>query len=268
MVTSLVAENVYSFGPLQIFKKAEWRNAAPKSGASEEDSASQNTQLLLSNWDTMRLTNDGKFKCTVFLTLKEPDTVFFVDPPVVELEEGETADVKIWAFPNAVKEFTNTVIATIPLNPIPLEFPISCHGSSPTVTFDGPWTETLQIAESALAACTEKKLLKDLESKVQGLKESATLDFGRILIGKTDDRIFVIRNTSTLPVAWEVLPGDFLESPNLTISPSKGVLPVNGTQSVTLSFTSPTPLMLAGKFSIRYSDTEGGLATTTRYVNE
>jgi hypothetical protein len=259
-----VAENIYSFGPLQIFKKSEWRNAIPKPGGSVDENST--SHLVLTNCDTMRLTNDGRFKCSAKMSFKHPDSVFFMDPLSVDLEEGETVDIKIWAFPSAVQEFTNTIIATIPLNPVPLEFPISCHGTSPTLNFDGPWTETLQIAESALAGCTEKKALKEAESRIAYLKESSTLDFGRILIGKTDIRVFTIRNTSLLPVAWEVVLGDFSTSPHLTISPLKGVIAVNGSETVTLTFSSTAPLMLAGKFSVRYSDTEGGLSLAQRFV--
>jgi hypothetical protein len=259
-----VAENVYSFGPLQIFKKPEWRNIIPKPGGSVEENST--SQLVLTNIDTMRLTNDGRFKCSAKMSFKIPDSIFFIDPLLVDLEEGETVDIKIWAFPSAVQEFTNTIIVTIPLNPVPLEFPISCHGTSPTLNFDGPWTETLQIAESALAGCTEKKAIKEAESRIAFLRESSTLDFGRILIGKTDIRVFTMRNMSILPVAWEVVPGDFSTSPHLTISPLKGVIAVNGSETVTLTFSSTTPLMLAGKFSVRYSDTEGGLSSTQRYV--
>jgi hypothetical protein len=102
-----------------------------------------NIQLIQSNGDIMRLTNDGKFKCTVNLAFKESDTIFFIDPSTVDLEEGETQDVKIYAFPTALQEFKNTIIATIPLNPVPLEFNISCLGVEPTVSMDGPWTEIL-----------------------------------------------------------------------------------------------------------------------------
>jgi hypothetical protein len=102
-----------------------------------------NIQLIQSNGDIMRLTNDGKFKCTVNLTFKESDSIFFIDPSTIDLEEGETQDIKIWAFPTGLQEFKNTIIATVPLNPVPLEFNISCLGVEPGVSMDGPWTEIL-----------------------------------------------------------------------------------------------------------------------------
>ena len=93
------AENCYSFGPLQLFKKAAWRLFAPgsrpstpvvpvvasppakaaKKGAAPAEPAAapltpeQELQMyklvLQTNSDVMRLTNDGKFKCTVALKL-------------------------------------------------------------------------------------------------------------------------------------------------------------------------------------------------------
>ena len=92
------AENCYSFGPLQLFKKAAWRLFAPGSRPSTpvvpaasppakaakkgvapveppapaltpEQELQMYKLVLQTNSDVMRLTNDGKFKCTVALKL-------------------------------------------------------------------------------------------------------------------------------------------------------------------------------------------------------
>lgn len=287
-----VAENIYSFGPLHIFEKAESRlpisdiKATPRSSLSGKSQShlqlqvvpqnqlqlqsqpliqtQQQLQLQQTNSDVMRLTNDGKFKCLITLTFKENDGIFFIEPSYLELEEGETFEVRIWAFPTHVQVYNNTIIATIALNPNPLSFAISCYGSSPDVQFDGSWNENIQITETALAVCVDKKIMKELESKISLYKECSTIDFGRILIGKSDVRTFDIRNTSSLMVAWEISLNDFTDSPYFTITPLKGIIAVNCSQSVTLSFTSSIPYMLAGKFTVRYSDIEGGLSVPTR----
>jgi hypothetical protein len=98
--------------------------------------------------------------------------------------------------------------------------------------------------------------VKDLEAKLQALKEALTLDFDRILIGKTDSRSFSIKNTCLLPVAWEIDLGDFKDSLNVRIEPQSGVIPINTTLPIVIYFTSPDPLMLTGKFTLRYSDHE------------
>ena len=79
------------------------------------------------------------------------------------------------------------------------------------------------------------------------------------LATQLETRFFPMKNTSLLPVAWEVDLGDFADSRNVSIYPLNGVIPVNGTQTVTLSFSSIQPLVVTGKFSVRYSDNEGGL---------
>lgn len=212
----------------------------------------------------MRLTNDGKFALTLHLTFKDVDTIFYLDSNLIELDEGETKEIKIWAFPNATQEFTNTIIGTIPLNPTPLEFPISCFGVTPTVVMEGPWTDAILQTELQLEKCSEKKQLKELQTKLLTLKEIFVIDFDRILIGKSDNREFTIRNTSLLPILYEINLGDFTDSQYLIIAPISGTLPVNGEQVVTLSFTSPTPHMLSGNFSVKYSDIEGGLQIPAR----
>ena len=291
-----VAENIYTFGPLHIFEKAESRlpmsdiKATPRSSLSGKSQSQlqlqvapqqqlqlqlqpqpqpliqsqQQLQLQQTNSDVMRLTNDGKFKCLITLTFKENDGIFFIEPSYLELEEGETFEVRIWAFPTHVQVYNNTIIASIALNPNPLLFAISCYGSSPDVQFNGSWNENLLITETALAVCVDKKIIKELESKISLYKECSTIDFGRILIGKSDVRTFDIRNTSSLMVAWEISLSDFTDSPYLNISPLKGIIAVNCSQSVTLSFTSSIPYMLAGKFTVRYSDIEGGLSVPSR----
>ena len=216
----------------------------------------------------MRLTNDGKFPLTVQLNFKENDSIFYLDPNSLELEEGETKEIKIWAFPTAVQEFRNTIIASIPLNPIPLEFVISCFGVNPTVDIEGPWTDAILQLESQLEKCTEKKQIKELQTKLASVKEMPLLDFDRILIGKSDKREFTIKNTNSLPVIWEVNLNDFIDSQYLTISPVSGVLAVNEVQIVTLSFTSALPYMLSGIFHLKFSDTEGGLLIPARYVRD
>ena len=94
------------------------------------------------------------------------------------------------------------------------------------LTFEGPWADAIVRAEAAIAACTDKKLLKDLEAKLTAAKDSQTIDFDRILVGKMEAQSFPITNTSLLPVAWEVLLEDFAESRNLSVFPLQGVIPV------------------------------------------
>ena len=260
-ITSL---NTYSFGPLLTFKKPDWRIIT-----SDDPEEQVKVQLVTNtNCDTVRLSNNGRYKCTVDLAFEdysdEIRDVFIVEPNTLDLEEGETKDVKVWAFPQLVKEFKNTLVACISNNPIPIKYDMKCWGVEPTIDVIGPWDEALKAAEQAVADCQDKKLVKDLETKLASLKEALTLDFDRILINKIENRTFELKNTCLLPVTWEIDAGDFKESTNVRITPMSGEIKVGGSQVIKVEFSSPDPLMLTGKFSLKFSDAEGGLQTNTR----
>lgn len=260
----ITSTNTYSFGPLLSFKKPEWRSIT------SEDPEEQSKLQLVTNTstDVVRLSNNGRYKCTVDLAFEdysdEVRDVFVVEPNTVDLEEGETKDVKVWAFPQAVKEFKNTLIACVSNNSIPIKYEMRCWGVEPTIDIIGPWDEALKAAEQAVADCQDKKLVKDLETKLASLKEALTLDFDRILINKTENRTFELKNTCMLPVTWEIDPGDFNESANVRITPMSGEIKVGATQVIKVEFTSLDPIMLTGKFSLKFSDAEGGLQTNSR----
>jgi hypothetical protein len=64
--------------------------------------------------------------------------VFFVEPYELDLEEGETKDVKIWAFPPVPSVmYKNTLIACVSDNPLPLRFDMACSGVEPSIDLEG-----------------------------------------------------------------------------------------------------------------------------------
>eukprot|EP00605_Chrysophyceae_sp_TOSAG23-4_P000636 GSChrysophyteH1.ASY1.ANO1.717.1 assembled CDS len=230
----VINQGTYSFGPLLIYKQPSWK--------------ALQDNIKMTNTDTIRITNSGRFKASVDLGFENPPTeekyndLFQVEPKVLELEEGETKDIRIWSFPQEVGEFKNTLIAAVKDNAIPMLYPITCHGVEPTIEITGPWGEKLAAAEA----------------------DAFTFDFDRLLVGKTDSKSFTVKNTSYLPVAWEIDLGSFKDSANVTISPDAGVIPVNGEAEVTVSFTSPEPIVLEGDFKLKFSDAENGLSTEDR----
>ena len=60
----------------------------------------------------------------------------------VDLEEGETKEIRVWAFPESVKEYSRTVSLTVStpgcVNPTPIEFPLTCYGVEPVRNDDTP----------------------------------------------------------------------------------------------------------------------------------
>ena len=61
----VLADNFYSFGPLSLFKKPDWRKEL-KEDSSAQDIANMK-QIESTNMDLIRLTNIGRYKCNVDL---------------------------------------------------------------------------------------------------------------------------------------------------------------------------------------------------------
>ena len=69
----------------------------------------------------------------------DENPVFFVDEPSVVLEEGETKEVRVWAFPPATEIYSNSLIVCVSNNPEPLKFDLICSGVKPLINLSGPW---------------------------------------------------------------------------------------------------------------------------------
>ncbi|CAE7845488.1 HYDIN, partial [Symbiodinium microadriaticum] len=257
-------EDFYSFGAILRYKQPEWR-IPPAEGEPRE----QYDSVVSTNMDVLSICNSGKYKCTVDFGFDraapdEEQSTFFVEPGVLMLEEGETKDIKIWAFPKEAQEYSATLVACVSNNPQPVSYRLCCWGVESTIALTGSWEEGLlkfqaEIEEKRAEPKPDAKLIKEMELKLEKLHEVLTIDFDRILIGRTEMRVFTLKNTSLLPVAWEIDPGDFAESPNVTISPLYGVAGPHASVNISVSFFSAEPRVCTGIFSLKYSDNEGGL---------
>ena len=210
----VINQNHYSFGPQLIYKKAEWKALAEKAEDELTDEEREQLNAIMStNTDLVRITNSGRFKCTVDLGLEDFNEasadVFQVEPANLELEEGETKDVRVWSFPKEVGEYSNALLACVTNNPEPLRFELKSWGVEPTIDIEGPWADAIAEAEKAVEECTDKKALKGLEDALAALKASFTFTFERQLVGKTESKTFTVYNTCQLPVAWEIDSDDF-----------------------------------------------------------
>ena len=261
----VTSENFYSFGPILRYKLPEWRIPL-----AEGESRELYNSVVSTNMDVLSICNSGKYKCTVDLGFDrlapdEEQSTFFVEPGVLVLEEGETKDIKIWAFPKEAREYSATLIACVSNNPQPVSYKLCCWGVESTVELSGSWEEGLvkfqaEIEAKKAEVKPDAKVIKEMELKLEKLHEVLTIDFDRILIGRTEMRVFTLKNTSLLPVAWEIDPGTFTDSSNVTISPLSGVTGPNASINISVAFYSAEPLVCSGTFLLKYSDNEGGLA--------
>lgn len=268
----VIADNFYSFGALSLFKTPDWKKVISDSSTLEEKA--RYDAIEATNSDIIRISNNGLYRDVVSFKIvsdeeEENQNIFVVDPHTVEVEEGGTKEVRIWALPRQEKEYNASLAVTVKDNPNILQFPLKCWGTVASLDISGPWSEMLAKAEEALAKNTDKKLVKELEAKLSALKEAYTIDFDRVLLNKTENRTFLLTNTSLVAVAWEIGPESFADSPFISFNPLRGEIACNSSVEVTVSFKSSDARLLSGNFSLKYADTEGGLndnrAVTKRF---
>ena len=252
----VISEGYYSFGPLAVYKRAEGR---------EDSSASQQYSL---NSDVIRLTNTGKFPCHVELRFEELSEelkgVFILEGGSFDLDEGESKDVTIWAFPVQPQLYTTNLLVCVQNNPSPIVFKMQCVGVTPTVEFEGPWKESIDSLQDQIANCKDKKLIKDLELRLNAVKEYFFIDFARVLVSSRDTRSIVIKNTSLLPLLWELDRGELETFEDVVFSPTGGVLGYGESVSVSISFQSKNSVSITGKFEVKYADAEQGMLIPAR----
>jgi hypothetical protein len=65
-------------------------------------------ELIQTNCDVFRISNTGRYKCTVEAGFLYQDVrnVFIVEPSYLQLDENETKELKVWAFPKETKVST------------------------------------------------------------------------------------------------------------------------------------------------------------------
>ena len=160
-------EGVFDFGPLLMKKDPEKRN---------------DELVAKVNGTFFQITNNGKYELDATFALKStlsPDeggpegkSPFILDPNECHLAiEGKEAslNLKVFAFPDEAKEYTDEVIVLIKDNPNPVVIPIMCLGAKPVVT-----------------------------------SSNDVLKFERQLIGKTLTKTLTLTNASPIPVNWKL----------------------------------------------------------------
>ena len=242
---------LYVLGPLLTYKRPELRGVELYA------------DCLIPNSDVICIRNSGSYTAVVDLGIEDGDekNVFSLETTTCQLEPGEMKDIKMWAFPSKATSCRGKLVICVQNNPDPIQFELRCLGVVPSLEVDGPWRDNLEALTASIAACKEKKTLKELESKLAGLKECYSIEFDRILLSAVDTRTVLVRNKSALAVAWEIDFLDFKGDNLVKFSPTNGILPAGASVAISVSFESPEVISLSGRFLLRYSDDEQGLTS-------
>ncbi|CAE7232354.1 Hydin [Symbiodinium sp. CCMP2456] len=231
----ILSTGVFEFGPLLIGRSAD----------SRADAASD--PHVKQHVENFRITNNSLFKADVAFALAsaqappaedpgkktpggkkgEPaptafeEYPFLVEPSELELEVGETKELKVSCFPVKEGTYTDTIIAKITDNPDPVEFAIAAIGSLPKVTLD-----------------------------------TTELDFDRILVKQRMSNGIKVANVSAVPVKWRLEAANAVPEA-FEIEPMEGILAVAEEKHVVVVFRSDTACSHKFGLSLQISDTEG-----------
>lgn len=268
----VMAGNYYSFGPMQVFTKSPVKPSVVSSKSTKKPVSTQPptpavdevTQWSDCNGDSIRIHNSGRFPCRANLSIlcSEPcANTFFVEHPYVDLAEGESKVVRVFAYPTQEIEYSGQLEIRVSDNPDPVRFGLKCWGTKPCLQIAGSWSTAISAAEAAVASCTDKKLLKDFETKLKELKERKPVDFGRVLATKQEVQTIQVKSESLLPVQWVIELEQSTLSTQVQFSRMSGILPPGASEEINLTFLSMQPTLLTGGFTLKYSDAEGGLSS-------
>ena len=161
--------------------------------------------------------------------------VFFLQETSMTLEPDQTKDLRISAFPDMDGLFEESLMCTITDNPEPVQFPISCIGSTPSVA----------LSSQAVA-------------------------FERLLMGRSDTKLVQIASRSALPMRWSIQEQDLLaigEQPaeeeggepkpaTYTVSPTSGYLAPGEVAALSVTFHAKEAGECAKQLRVDITDAE------------
>ena len=242
----VLSRSTFEFGSLLIGKDADLRHNAPDTV--------QYAQTRQKNGETFQISNSGQFPVHVDFCFTNDGTdeqtttfPFYLEPTSLDLVQGETKEITVWAFPTTTEVYKTQLVGCIEQNPEPIIFPISCLGASPSIALAGPWLLNNDKAETSAAETTTT----DNECP------PAILDFNRLLLGQMDEQQFSIENTACIPIEWHINTDDL--SPSFKIQPTHGILRPFEKTKPTVIFEAVEEQAYDFVIQVQFSDTEGGM---------
>ncbi|GBG33770.1 Hydrocephalus-inducing protein-like [Hondaea fermentalgiana] len=250
----VMSKALYEFGPLLVGKN-------PEECMQHEDLAVQ-----MRNAETFRISNSGVLPVDeVRFVLVAGDgsfidaqdsaaTPFVVQPSEISLEPGETKDVRVWAFPQEESLASAKLVCCVKDNPEVYEFAMSCLGAKPQLAVHGPWEEVEEEEVADDSAQTEGEASRGDDAQ----EKQAALEFGRLLLGRQEERVFTVSNTSTIPVAWKLDLEAFADLPAFAVFPVEGTLAPGETSSISVQFNATEAAVHDLTLDVGFTDVEIG----------
>lgn len=205
----VMSEGRYDFGPLLIGKNPDRKDEEP---------------IKKTNCESFRITNNGLYPVKVDYALAssigETKSVFYYEPESMNLECDETKELNVWAFPNAIGDFSDSIVALIQGNPTPAIFPLVCQGEKPTSEVD-----------------------------------PEIISFERILLTQNLTKSFAIKNICKISLKWNLAGVEGLPS-EFKVDKTSGILKPTETATVNITFTAIKQQKFIQKITLEVTDVE------------
>ena len=230
----VLTKKAYEFGPLLVpavvtaapsSKKAEPKKGGPSPQAAPSADPMLSPRLNMNNNDKIKFTNCGMFPAEVFLMFEsDKERTFTIQPDTFTLQLGESLDVTMTALPDTTGEMKNVLVVCVKDNPEPLRVDVTCLGARPEVTIDN--------------------------------KKDLLVDFGRMLLRRSECKKITVKNECALPVRWKVTGLEKLPQ-EISLDVTSGVLDVGISAQIAVTFQSERATTFNLPLKIEVSDLDG-----------
>lgn len=245
----------FEFGPLIVSRHTppqsslqhfmEWKKSSP------------------GNIEVFRLSNTSRSPIHLDIGLGNPsDNSFAIYPYSLDLGEGETGEVLVWASPSTDGLLVNSLVCCIQDNPEPVIFPMTCYGCTPCIALRGPWEQPSAGSTSEAEDCNPSVDPQTTSRSDQQDQSMPILDFEKLLLQHQEDKTFFIENVSPVSVLWRLqtdsVPSDF------RLFPVEGVVKPMQKTPVLVGFTANSEGSYRFELPVNYSDAESALDVEER----
>lgn len=243
----VLSRNQFEFGPLIVTNGAN----LPE----REEEFVRALKSSTSNIEVFRMTNTSRWPIQIDFGLEnEEDKSFAVFPLSINVAEGETGEVKVWACPLSDGLHENSLVCCISDNPLPYTFAVTCYGCTPNLVLRGPWEQTV--------ACSTSEEESPRDESASKSPAGPSLDFEQLLLKRQDEKTFFLENVSHVGVIWRLavadLPSDF------RLFPMEGVIKPFQKAPVLVVFSANVEAVYKHPVMIEYSDSESALQVAER----
>ncbi|XP_052022456.1 hydrocephalus-inducing protein homolog [Apodemus sylvaticus] len=180
------------------------------------------SSLFPGNMETLTILNDSPMVVEAYFCFQYDikASTYFLEPVNMTLKPNEKQILTVWAYPTAVGVFEDSIVCCIKENPEPAIFKITCQGIRPEIEVD-----------------------------------PRQLHFDRLLLHRKETKSVVLRNVTSLPVAWRISSLEHLGE-DFAVSMMQGTMLPKGEFGLQVHFQPSKPVNIKKAIRIEVLDAD------------